>query len=388
MNKPKMPMKITREYLHRLKGEVIKHLPLLLFVISVIIPFILLYDFDPDSFSRTWKGRTFYLFFVWLIFLEGYLDWETIRESKLVLKSRRFIFFIITASLPTLYVVAERSLGLYDVLYNMVDWLGIPFIPDTARAYIIASTPSQWILSIEHIVLTALFALLFWTTFRKKGLTIFSVSLFMTGTIGAIYMIDTVYPYGYFTPLQSFVPFTASMAASVLNWIGYQTAFIGQQLQVPILQVSDSAGHILVRYGIGWPCAGVQSLLIYTFVLLIFFKKTTIPLLHRVIYFAVGALITYCVNILRIVAIYLIYINNLSQGVAAAQQAAGTFHDFYGGLMSMTWIMIYPLIIIGSRILWNRFKKPKSIHLNKNIQAESHDAPVPVDSGKTEDASI
>jgi thaumarchaeosortase len=350
-----------REKFPRLEGDLLEYLIVLLFILSVIIPFVMLYTYDPDSFFRTWKGRTFYLFFAWLVFLEGYLDWEIIREKMQGLKSRRLLFFILAACLPSMYVVAEIYLGLHSILFNeIVNWLGIPYIPESARAYIIASTPGQWVLSLEHIVFTILFSLLFWITFRKKGLTIFSVSLFMLGTIGAIYTIDTIYPYGYFTPLQIFVPYTASGAASVLNWLGYQTAFIGTQLEVPILQVSSSAGHVLVRYGIAWPCAGVQSLLIYTFVLLIFFKKTTIPLYQRAVYLAIGGMITYGVNILRIVAIYLTYINNLSQGVAAAQRAANTFHDLYGGLMSMTWIMIYPLLIIGSRLLWRKIKKPSA----------------------------
>ena len=375
----KIPMKTAvLRYCERLKTKVSYLLPTILIFTLILAPFCLLFLFDADSFSRTWKGRTFYLFFLWLVFLEILLEWETVKERRLSIKSPRFLCFAVASTLPAFYAVAVHFLGLNSVLFEMVDWLGIPFIPDQTGEFR-AQAYSSWVLSVEYLVFTVLFAMIFWLAYHKDGLKIFSVSLFFIGAIGTIYMIDTIYPYGYFTPLQAFVPLTASMAANILNWLGYQTVFIGQVLGVPILQVSDASGNFLVRYGIGWPCAGVQSLLIYTFVILIFFKKTTIPLLHKIAYFAFGALITYCINILRIVAIYLTYIYNLSQGKAAAQQAASLFHDYYGGLLSMTWIMIYPLLIIGTRILWNKIRTPPPhLKVYEKSTIEDYDSPTTV----------
>jgi len=40
----------------------------------------------------------------------------------------------------------------------------------------------------------------------------------------------------------------------------------------------------------------------------------------------------------------------INEGRAAAM----LFHDYYGELYAITWILSYPLIIIGSRILWRR----------------------------------
>ena len=58
------------------------------------------------------------------------------------------------------------------------------------------------------------------------------------------------------------------------------------------------------------------------------------------IIFVIGAVGTYIVNILRIVSIYVIAIN---------QGDWRTFHDYYGELYSITWIIAYLLIIILSR---------------------------------------
>jgi thaumarchaeosortase len=99
----------------------------------------------------------------------------------------------------------------------------------------------------------------------------------------------------------------------------------------PVLYVSGSSGS--VGFGIGWPCAGVQSLFIYTCVILLFLKKSAIPMIQKIVYF-----------IIRIVSIYIIAIN---QDMRAAQ----VFHDYYGELYSITWITAYLIIIILSRTI-------------------------------------
>jgi thaumarchaeosortase len=104
-------------------------------------------------------------------------------------------------------------------------------------------------------------------------------------------------------------------------------------------------------FQIVWPCAGVDSLLIYTVVILLFLKKANIPRIHKAIYFVIGAGVTYFINILRIVTMFIIGIN---------KGDVWGFHDFYGQLYSTTWIVCYPLIIIGTRILWSKLRKSNS----------------------------
>ena len=326
------------------------------------MPVLILYFLHPNSFEaaqETWKGRTFYLFFLWLIILELILNWEKLLPKIVNLWSLRTVAFAIALFLPTVYVVGVNFFGLESAVVGMVDLFGLPFVP--LEPHLKSWVYVDWVFTLEYLIFTVLFAVLVWLEYGKNGLKDFSISLFFIGAIGAVYMIDIMYPYGYFTPFQIFVPFTASLAGGVLNLIGYQTSFEGQKLGAPILQVRDSFGRPLVGFAIGWPCAGVQSLLIYTFVMLVFFKKATIPLSHKIVYFVVGALITYSINVLRIVSIYLIYINNLSISKDAAEQAAKLFHNYYGGLFSMAWIIAYPLIIIGSRMLWTKIKQRQSL---------------------------
>ena len=341
----------------------LKYTPVLLVVLMVALPIATLMIIDPTSFSKTWKGRTFYLFFLWLLLLELILDWESFKLKK-PLSNRKTLFLVAASILSMTYILAVNFTGLRSSLLGAGEFLEIPFAPYPPAKWIYDS----WLLSIEYLFFTSLFAIAVWVSYKTEGLKAFSSSMILLGAIGSAYMIDTLYPLGYFTPLQTFVPFTASLAAAVLGLLGYQTAFGTPYLGMPLLRVSDSSGQYLTGYYIGWPCAGIQSLLIYTFVMLLFLKKTKIPKSQKLAYFSIGAIITYGINILRIVSIYLAFIQNLSQGIEVAEAAMRIFHNFYGGLFGMTWIVLYPLLIIGSRILWAKIRVPKAEEAVEGLQ--------------------
>jgi hypothetical protein len=49
-----------------------------------------------------------------------------------------------------------------------------------------------------------------------------------------------------------------------------------------------------------------------------------------------------------------IYVIAIDYGINSPQRIQ--FHDFYGQLYSITWIIAYPLIIIGCQLLWDKIK--------------------------------
>jgi len=111
------------------------------------------------------------------------------------------------------------------------------------------------------------------------------------------------------------------------------------------MRVYDPHTGSSAGFSIAWPCAGVESLLLYTLTILVFLQ--TLPALKRqkVIYFTVGFVVTYFVNILRIVTIFLIALN---------KGDVWAFHNYYGWLYSVSWIVFYPLVITGCQRLLNR----------------------------------
>ncbi|UCF44677.1 MAG: archaeosortase/exosortase family protein [Candidatus Bathyarchaeota archaeon] len=296
-----------------------------------------------------WKGRTFQLFFIWLIALELILNWETIQPKKIdKLISARNISFTIALLLPTLYVALSNYTGLNAAIVAATRQIGVTWWE---------SMP----LSTEYLVFSVLFGLMVFLQFGKKGLMDFSVPAFFLGIVGALYTIDNVYPYGQFTPFQLLVPTTATLAAAVLGLMGYETN-LTMAGSMPRLTAMDPAYPLrTATFDIAWPCAGIESLLIFTVVALLFLKRMPISLRTKIGYFAIGAAVTYFINILRIVTIFTIGINSGDVQL---------FHFYYGPLYSIAWIVAYPLVILGSQGLWRKIVDKRK----HNIPQENKEA--------------
>jgi len=333
------------------KKNIVSFLRKLLPVFAFIIPFIILYHLDPKSFEATWKGRTYYLFFLWLFSVETILSGEELRPEKRKLKSIKTIAFVIALSLPTMYVIAANYFGLNEIIVNLTEKSGVP----SHWAY-------QMPLSNEYLVFMVIFTTIVLLEYGISNLNNYSISTIFLGTIGVIYTIDNLYPLGRFTPFQIIVPTTTMLSANVLNLMGYHTLWLGISSGLPTLIAWDSHGNYSSPFSIGWPCSGVESLLLYTITILLFLKKSVISWKHRIIYFTIGAIVTYFINILRIATFFIISINNPGDNVAIT-----TFHNYYGQLYSITWIISYPLIIIGNQLLWSKIKSWRTKVIPKSL---------------------
>jgi len=291
-------------------------------------------------FEETWKGRMFYLFFIWLFFIESIIDWEKIIDKKPTVKLRR-IAAIACSLIPTVYVltvnfvpnVSQQILGLGQKIGVLGDLSSENFLT------------YHWPLSLEYLIIWTSFALAVVIAYGKTGLSTFSISLSLLGTMTFMYMVDTLYPMGLFTPLQLFALPTAAFAAIFLQILGFKVSLrfpilfpVGSQYsQVALLEIR-SAGKAYGSY-IGWPCAGVHSLLLFILISSLFFKRSEISNFRKAVYFVFGLFGTYFVNVLRISTILII-------GFNAGDAAARTFHDIYGELYFFTWMLFYILFII------------------------------------------
>jgi exosortase/archaeosortase family protein len=309
-----------------------KLLPLLAFVVPITV----LYFLNPVDFEKTWKGRIFYTFFLWLISLEIILSWEQLQTGEIKkTRSIRTGAFFLSLLLPITYVVVSNFCGLNSVITNLALDRGIGL-----------TWASVIPLSTEYLVFAALFALTVLLEYGVRGLKVHSISALFLALIGAVYTIDNFFPEGNFTPFQIFVPTTASFAANFLNFLGYRT--IGPTSDImPSLTAIGSHGFYPAT--IAWPCSGIESLLIYAVTILLFLRNSAIPWKQGIVYFVTGASVTYFINVLRIVTIFMIG----AQGPSGFD-AALTFHDYYGQLFSIAWIVFYPLLIMGSRAFWGK----------------------------------
>ncbi|MCW3982608.1 MAG: archaeosortase/exosortase family protein [Candidatus Bathyarchaeota archaeon] len=334
----------------RYSGFLIKVLPLL----SFAVPLAALYLLNPldtylnvsvqASFELMWKGRTFQMFFLWLIALEFILSWDNI-QTKLNLQNKTNIaVYALVLLLPSLYLVLEFG-GLNAAIADLSAQSGVAFAN---------SMP----LAVEYLAFAALFCLVSFVAFGKKGLRSFALPALFAMLVGVLYTIDNIYPYGEFTPFQLLVPTTASLAAGVLGLMGY-TVVSGFEAStgMPTLDVSGALGQ--AKFAIAWPCAGIESLLIFTAVALLFLKGMKISWKAKIGFFALGAAVTYFINVLRIVTIFTI---GMQHGVNSIE--VQNFHFYYGPLYAMTWIVAYPLLILGLTMAWQKFRRHPPEPLN------------------------
>lgn len=301
----------------------------------MIVPISILYFLYPSSFEGQWEGswtgRFLYLFFLWLVLLECILAWEKLGR-KVRIGTMRRIASVCLSLLPSVFVVVSYFTDLKTILTNIAAQNNVYHA-------------NLWYLPIEYFVFCILFSMILLVCYGIDILAEFSISGLFLGIVGLLYLTDIMYPMGRFTPFQILVPPTAHLAANFLNFIGYRTIWYGVFGGMPVFSAVNSVGHSSPPFAIAWPCSGVESLFIYTIVILLFLKKAEMPSWQKVAYFGIGAVITYFINVLRIVSIYVIAISG-GDWVR--------FHDIYGELYSLTWIMLYPLLIVGTRVFWRR----------------------------------
>jgi len=320
---------------------IIKLLPFFAFAVPMALLFIL-NPADPylqvspqGSFQLMWKGRTFELFFIWLILLEFILNWENFKPKLSRRDGFKLAVFAVALLIPTVYVVSEYYLGLNGAIANWSLHNGVAFYD---------SMP----LSLEYLVFSALFSVIVLFYFGKKGLDKFALPGIFAALVGVIYTIDNVFPNGEFTPFQIMVPTTATLAEKVLNLLGCTTS-MSMVNGMPTLQASGPLGT--TKFSIAWPCAGIESFLIFTAVVLLFLGQMKISWRAKAGYFAVGVVITYFINVLRIVTIF-----NIGMQYGATSAQVQMFHFYYGPLISIIWIMCYPLLIFATQAAWHRFR--------------------------------
>ncbi|MDG6222274.1 MAG: exosortase/archaeosortase family protein [Candidatus Bathyarchaeota archaeon] len=306
---------------------------------AFIIPLLIIYFFDAGSFDYLWKGRAPYLLFLWLIILEAALGWKKLKENPPTFWNKKTVFATITLLLPTVYAVGLH-LGLQSAIQELGQIIGVP-TEQFGEWYLTHS----WPFSFEYVLFAGLFIASIWLLYEKKGLKIFSVSSFFIAGVGIFYMIDTFFPYGTFTLLQSFVPVTVSVVIFILNILGYGTrTFLGGEDGLGLTVTGANGSYSAI---VSWSCAGSHSLFLYSFMIMLFLRGTSITRTRKIIYVVAGALGTFFVNILRILAILL-------AGVNSGASLATTFHEFYGEFFFIIWMFIYLTIIY---LLETRFFK-------------------------------
>jgi thaumarchaeosortase len=248
----------------------------------------------------------------------------------------RTLSYVIAFFTPTIYVIIANYFGFNTWIVTWAvenDVYSAPWMP----------------LALEYLVFALLHISLILRFYGWKGLRDYSTSSVFLTTIGLIYTIDNIYPYGRFTLFQALVPTTVTLAEKFLNLLHYQTLVTPSEGTV-LLTVWNASGRATL--GVAWPCAGIDSLILYAVTFVLFLKKTDISWKQKTAYFLVGAILIYLINVLRVVTVFRIAVDGGN---------FVRFHDYYGPLFSVTGIISYVLLILGGRLVWQRLRQSKQL---------------------------
>jgi len=281
-------------------------------------------------FELTWKGRLFYLLFLWLFLLESIIQWGKVKALQRKMSFQKTVLLL---SIPTflifLYLVMTNFLGASNYLLSDIakqlgikDWYWINF---------------HWPLALEYIVFSLFFTALICINYEKKSVFMFfAFPLVILWGMSAMYLIDVLYPYGKLKFIQILSLPTSAWAVSLMEFLGCNVIFrYDTSSGLPVIRIlAQSPTGEYPAAAVGWPCSGVHSLFLYVLIIVPLLKQYGIAKSKKVAYFLIGSLFTYTMNILRVVSYFLVYLYY-------GGESARVFHDIYGEFFFLTFIITF-----------------------------------------------
>ena len=283
----------------------------------------------PDTFGLAWnEGRGGFLFAMAFIAAE-------LVGLKFSIHKNRFYIVIVLASITIGYFIA-LSFGLRDSIREAAPSFNVSLL-------------DSWTWMWDSIVMSVFVFSSLVILFGKKWYKIAPAgAIFLAGT-SAFLATDAFFPYDTLGPLQFIVPIYLQIDQGVINFIDKAVTNVGPENPDNPSNPVLAKGNLLILNGLHgpfalqvfWPSAGVDSMIIFTLVMLAFLLKLEIPRNRKIIYFVIGAFGTAAVNVIRITSLSLyalVVTTNVSEWEA--------FHSVAGMIMFLPWLGIYLGIVM------------------------------------------
>jgi thaumarchaeosortase len=326
-----------------------------LLLVLAALPVLLLFVLAPFTFELSWAGFGKLgrggLFFV--LFFLAFELWDFRKTNKPRLDTARKAAVALCLAIALLYAGAVGSSASFvNMIYTVGKALGAA-----------GDVSTSWLMAIDYIFMTLYLIALTATLFGIKSFRgvitpiIFSIGMFV------FYCIDAFYPYGSIGPLQFWA-----------NFIVADVAFLAKGVGLPIFGLDNvltiSGLHGYYRLAVYWPSVGVQSMIIYSIVMLLLAAKLDSPLKRKLVYAVVGVVGTIFLNVLRI---FIIAYYGYAYAYSGDQLDA--FHNSIGEILFPIWIIGFLVIVlqIEGRLMTKEkaytartMKKSNSTHLKPN----------------------
>lgn len=272
----------------------------------------------PNSFSLSWnQGRGGFLFAM------AFIVAELIGVNQNI--SRKRVFTVIGLSALTIIYFIALSLGLKDAIIAAAPYY---------KVNLIYSWTWMWDFVVMAIYVISSLVILYgsrWYKIASAG------AIYLAGS-AIILSLDAFFPYDTLGPLQYIVPFYLQIDQYMIRFINGHIMNVGSTIPVTangnLLMLNGLHGPFALK--VFWPSAGVQSIIIYSLVMLAFLLKMDIPVRRKLVYFGFGIIGTASVNVIRIISLSLFALmitTDIKQWEA--------FHSLAGEIMFLPWLGVY-----------------------------------------------
>ncbi len=292
-------------------------------ILILVAPIVFTIIAYPDTLNLSWnQGRGGFLFALAFIFAELW-------GLKLNVQSKRYLIVI---------GLSVAVIGYFIVLpLGVREWI-ISSAPDF-RVNLIYSWTWMWDFVIMGLYVICTEFILFgkcWYKLASAG------AIYLAGS-ALILFLDAFFPYDSLGLLQFIVPSYLQADQLVIQYIQHNILHLGSGIPAAahgnLLVLNGLRGHFALK--VFWPSAGVQSMIIYSLVMLAFLLKMNIPEGRKAIYFGVGVIGTALINLVRIISLSLFALL-ITTNVAQWE----TFHSVAGEIMFLPWLGIYLAAVI------------------------------------------
>lgn len=295
------------------------------FFILFAIPIALLFLVDPNSFLWFWPGmgnlgRGGFLFVLFFVAFE-LMDYRKIASPHLS-RNREL-------AIATVFLVGLAYFGAIALFKPLAD-----FIYQVGPAGGSGGYSVSWLMATEYMALTAYLVGLAVAFFGRRAVPKIITAIVISAGMVIFFLLDALFPYRELWWLQVWAEFIVA-AVVFLAWVSRQPIFgYGNNL------------WILGKYGrwhlqVFWPSVGVESMLIFSLVMIVLAVKLSAPAKRKIIYAVVGAVGTVFLNVVRIFAI-----SYYGVCCATSSEALDSFHNLIGQFLYPVWIIVYLYIVL------------------------------------------
>ena len=297
----------------------------ILLILSAL-PIIILFVLAPNTFELSWAGFGKLgrggLFFI--LFFLGFeiLDFRRAARLRLTLARKAITGALVLAGMMYFSLIGADT-AFVDLIYSIGRSLGAA-----------GEVSNSWLMGMDYLAITLYVTGLAVTLFSIRAIKEVVTPIVLGTGMVIFYLLDAFFPYGEIGPLQSWANFIVAAVGLLSKGLGLPIYGLGNYLTIV-----GTRGFF--RLAVYWPSVGVQSMIIYSLVMVVIAAKLDSPLKRKLIYALVGVGGTMLLNVLRIFAIaYYGY------AYATTGQQLDAFHNSIGEILFPIWIAIFLVIVL------------------------------------------